>query len=115
MITYQQARNLIVCRPDGIQIEHVKAVDEVAGTLETWQTYDHAEGHQSVWVEGGKTVERPYMLLGMVQPDGSYTYMSRVWRIDFDVVDKRTGEVLYEIRQPSVASFEAVSEADRRA
>ncbi len=111
IITYAQARNLIVCDVKGIQIEHVKAVDPDAGWVETWSTYENHPDHKSVWVEDGKVVERDYMLARVRSCDGTFTYLSRVHKIDYDVVDKRTGEVVYEVRQYRP---EFISSADER-
>jgi hypothetical protein len=113
LLSWQEARNLLVVDPaNGLQIEHVKACDPDAGWLETWATYECADGHQSLWKKGdGSVEERPYMLLSMTDAcTGRQEYMTRVHRRDFDLVDKRTGEVLREVRLPPREEEEASPE-----
>lgn len=118
IIPYWQARDLLVVDPDtGLQIEHVKAADPDARWVEVWATYEAAPGHKSLWLEeGGKTVERDYMLLRMTDmADGRVTYSSRVLYIDYDIVNKHSGLVVHEVRQVrAVAEDETPSDADTR-
>lgn len=117
IIPYWEARHLIVVDTQGIQIEHVKAVDPQLGWVEVWATYECHPGHKSVWLEDGKPVERDYMLLRMTDMhDGRISYMSRVDFRDFDVVNKYDGLVVHEVRQrapsrsPESADSDAASE-----
>lgn len=117
IIPYWQARDLVVVDPaTGKQIEHVKAADPEFGWVEVWKTYECHPDHKSLWVEGGKTVERNYMLMRMTDMyDGKVTYASTVLKIDYDLVNKHSGVVLYEVRQkPPEPVVEPPSDADMR-
>ena len=103
VIPWQMARELIAVNPaTGMQIEHVRACDPERMLIEVWCTYPCVPGYESVWTNSdGTTEERNYMLLQLTDPvTGERTYMSRVEYIDYDLVQKYTGEVLYEVRQP---------------
>lgn len=102
IIPHQQAKDMLVVDPHtGLQIEHVAATDPDKGWIEVWATYPCAEGHKSVWIEEGKTVERDYMLLQFTIQGRGHTYQTRILHIDYDIVNKHTGLVLYEVRLAS--------------
>lgn len=107
--SHPDARNMIVADPaTGMQIEHVKEIDPDAGYVEVWCTYEAHPDHKSVWLQDGKVVEKDFMLLRMTNGAGETTYMSRRHYRSFDVVNKHTGEVLYEVRPSELSSFEPV-------
>lgn len=112
LIPWQQAKRLLVVDPStGLQVEHVKACDPQTGLLEVWATYEAAPGHSSIWLKDGRPEERPYMLLQMTDMyDGSRSWMTRFLAQDFDVIDKYSGEVLYEYRRATVDS--CIEDAD---
>lgn len=101
---------IVVDPATGLQIEHAKAFDPDAGWVEVWCTYEAHPDHKSVWLQDGKTVEKDFMLLRMTDFEGNSTYMSRQYFRDFDVVDKLTGEVLYEGRPKPLPDFSSDGE-----
>jgi hypothetical protein len=117
IIPYWQARELLVVDPEtGKQIEHVKAADPDECWLEVWSTYECHPDHKSVWVEGGKTVERDYMLMQMTDmATGKKSYATTVQKRNFDLVNKYSGEVVREARlTPPPEIVEPLSDADTR-
>jgi hypothetical protein len=96
VLSYQRAKDIIVCDPTGQVIEHVCSTDPDVGWVEVWCTYPCADGHRSLWqTQNGTLEERDYMLLSL---DNGSDYMRRRDYRHFDLVDKYTGEVLREVR-----------------
>lgn len=100
LITSKQAAGLVIIDPfSGKEIPHVASVETEKGWVETYMTTACVPncGMEMWYTREGKTEALPYTFLKCTDPatGGSY-YPTREHPCAFDVVDKKTGEVIHE-------------------
>lgn len=99
-----RGRLLVVDPHTGHQVMHVKACDPdpEKGWLEVYITTAcplDDQMHMIVVIDG-VTSTRNYTFMVLTDcGTGNQTYMTKALQVDFDVIDKDTGEVLYECRR----------------
>jgi hypothetical protein len=112
VLTYAQARNLLVVDPKtSLQIEHVKSVDPEKCTVEQYTINECVPGYDSMFRQPDGTWEyKDWTPVVTRLGDGSgQEFLTHNRTMEFDLVNKNTGEVVTEARF-TYAEFEEVEE-----
>jgi hypothetical protein len=101
VISYEKARNWLVVDPDsGIVIPHVRSSDPDKGWIEVYSTTAcHPKADlDMIVIQDGVTDTRPYTFIEMRDPKTNRKeWLTRRLYCRFDVVDKYSGEVIFEV------------------